>query len=379
MPVREASAVKQRILLVSIVRADTSISGLGFRFVGLWRYLRYNRPDTDVFLLTNKTLKDHALGDVVDENIFSFDDRGKHYLLKRLAVALWLLWLAVRLRVTSIHLVAGGADYIKILGPIFRLFAMKVCTTYATVSLDVTTKGDPKARRSLEAILENARNVDVLNPTHSLPAFSYKKFVSPCSFPWMLEGDKFPKDPEQTTRQDVIVFSGSLVPWKNPILAMDGFLYFLEKHNSEFPTSQLVMIGHGALEGQLRVMASAINARFGREAVFFGRPGSSLEYLRISKVFLSLQLPENYPSQSLMEAMLLCNHVVATDVGDTRLMVRPELGNRLVGVDVQSVGDSIACLLGGQPINLANRQLILKEHCVERFADYFLEMHQNLV
>lgn len=374
----ERACMQQRILFVSIVRADKSISGLGLRFVGLWRHLRENRPEVEVFLLTNNSLREASLGGLSDPNLFSFEDRGRFYVAKRLLVGLWLLWLCWRLRITSVHLTAGGADYVRLLSPVFRLLSMKVCTTFASASLDVTTGGDPKGRQVLESILRNARNLDVLNPTHTLPQFSYQKFVSPCSFPWALAGHKVPNLSDKPARERLIVFSGSFAPWKNPLLALEGFASFLAA-NPNSKDSRLVLIGKGPLEPQVRQLADEINSKFGRPAVFFGDPGSSIDYLSRSRIFLSLQFPDNYPSQSLMEAMLLGNHIVATDVGDTQMMVRPELNNRLVPVSASAVGQALEQLLAVETINTENRELILREHSVARFADYFLHMHQNLV
>lgn len=51
--------------------------------------------------------------------------------------------------------------------------------------------------------------------------------------------------------------------------------------------------------------------------------------LKLSKVFLSIQLKENYPSQALLEAMACKNAIVATDVGLTYKLVDNENGLRV--------------------------------------------------
>ncbi|PWS21862.1 hypothetical protein DKP78_21375, partial [Enterococcus faecium] len=52
-----------------------------------------------------------------------------------------------------------------------------------------------------------------------------------------------------------------------------------------------------------------------------------------SSIFVSLQRTENYPSQSLLEAMAARNAVVATRVGETAKLVRHQETGLLVTSD----------------------------------------------
>ena len=49
-------------------------------------------------------------------------------------------------------------------------------------------------------------------------------------------------------------------------------------------------------------------------------------YLMKSKIFISIQSDNNYPSQSLLEAMASENAIVASDVGETRRIVTDKEG-----------------------------------------------------
>ena len=53
---------------------------------------------------------------------------------------------------------------------------------------------------------------------------------------------------------------------------------------------------------------------------------NSEEILPNAEVFMSLQNINNYPSQSLLEAIACGCYIIASDEGDTRLLVKPEFG-----------------------------------------------------
>ncbi|MGA0584032.1 MAG: glycosyltransferase family 4 protein [Castellaniella sp.] len=93
-----------------------------------------------------------------------------------------------------------------------------------------------------------------------------------------------------------------------------------------------------------------------------------------TKIFLSLQEAENYPSQSLLEAMASGCAVIATDVGETRRLLddscsilidsRPECLAKAVE---SLMNDPVRC----RSLGLAARKRVLENHTLERFAEYF--------
>lgn len=93
-----------------------------------------------------------------------------------------------------------------------------------------------------------------------------------------------------------------------------------------------------------------------------------------TKVFLSLQEVENYPSQSLLEAMAAGCAIVATDVGLTQLLVDDSTGIR-VPRDPKLLREAIVGLLADPErcatLGEQGRTRIMKEFTLERFLDYF--------
>jgi len=102
-----------------------------------------------------------------------------------------------------------------------------------------------------------------------------------------------------------------------------------------------------------------------------------IEVLSRTKIFLSIQQTENYPSQSLLEAMACGCAIVATDVGETRRLLDescavliPPSSDHLVEAIMRLINDPGR----RQRLGLAARKRIFHEHTLERFSEYFEKM-----
>jgi glycosyltransferase involved in cell wall biosynthesis len=103
--------------------------------------------------------------------------------------------------------------------------------------------------------------------------------------------------------------------------------------------------------------------------------------MRRSKIFVSLQEIENYPSQALLEAMISGCAIIATDVGETRRLL-DETCAVLIPYDPAALAESITYLLKNpshrKKMAIAGQRRVLSEQTVERFADYFLKLVRSL-
>ena len=99
------------------------------------------------------------------------------------------------------------------------------------------------------------------------------------------------------------------------------------------------------------------------------------EVLAQTKIFLSLQKTNNYPSQSLLEAMASGCAIIATDVGETRRLL-DETRSILIPYDAVYLKSAIEKLMNDQALRLqlgkAARVHVTKTQTVERYAEYFL-------
>lgn len=95
-----------------------------------------------------------------------------------------------------------------------------------------------------------------------------------------------------------------------------------------------------------------------------------------AKVFLSIQKSNNYPSQSLIEAMASGCAVIATDVGETHKLVTPDRGwlipydaDKLTEAILHALQNPIQCEILGQRA----QSFVSKNFTVEKYSNYFID------
>jgi glycosyltransferase involved in cell wall biosynthesis len=95
-----------------------------------------------------------------------------------------------------------------------------------------------------------------------------------------------------------------------------------------------------------------------------------------TKVFLSLQRVNNYPSQSILEAIACGAAIIATDVGETRNFLDDDCAI-LINLDVDELILAIKKLLSDEELRLSlaenARKKVLGNHSIERYSNYFCE------
>lgn len=100
------------------------------------------------------------------------------------------------------------------------------------------------------------------------------------------------------------------------------------------------------------------------------------DILSKAKVFLSLQKVNNYPSQSLLEAVACGAAIIATDVGETRDFLDDDCAI-LINWDVGELISAIKKLLSNEELRLSlvenARKKVLEKHNIERYSIYFRE------
>ena len=107
--------------------------------------------------------------------------------------------------------------------------------------------------------------------------------------------------------------------------------------------------------------------------------GNPAQVLSKSVVFLSLQLHENYPSRSLLEAMSCANAVVATNVGYTYLLVDDGNGV-LVDQDPQNIARQVYKLLRSSSLgNKMNesRKRITSKYTKDKYLNNLFSMYKK--
>ncbi len=187
--------------------------------------------------------------------------------------------------------------------------------------------------------------------------------ITPCSF---TDYNKYsPSDKEK-----IVVFSGRLIKDKNPFLfvsAVNELVHkYCDKNSKEW---KYFIMGSGPLENELK---KYVNDNKLSDFIFF-RTGDTSKILKKSKIFVSLQQHENYPSQSLIEAIATKNIIIATDVGDTRKIVKEQY-SKLISIDRDSLVEALLDLFEKEEKMNKVAELALIElkatHNIEKFYDY---------
>lgn len=166
-----------------------------------------------------------------------------------------------------------------------------------------------------------------------------------------------------------VVFSGRLEHIKNPFLFLEAANVLIK--DEKFKGVTFYVMGTGSKYNRLQ---QYVNDQGFDNVVFTGMHSRPWQILQQSSVFVSLQANENYPSQSLIEAMACENGVVVTDVGDTRKLVTKDEGI-LVRADYQQVAKAIRSFLENkslrEQLGKAAREKVTTGHTLERFVEWF--------
>jgi len=222
-------------------------------------------------------------------------------------------------------------------------------------------------------VLKNADLIDCLSPQIAYDLknkFNVKtsKSISPNSF--IIYDNYKPEYP----KNNWVVFMARLSPKKNAELFLYSIKYFNENYKSN-KSVKFFIIGHGNQYHMLRDFATMNGIE---NVIFTGEIEKPYNILSKSKVFVSLQQDENYPSQAIMEAMACENAIVATNVGNTSLLTDSSTGV-LVSHNPKEIADAIFKLISLNEQELAQigklaRARVIKKHNINNYLQYFLSI-----
>jgi glycosyltransferase involved in cell wall biosynthesis len=100
-----------------------------------------------------------------------------------------------------------------------------------------------------------------------------------------------------------------------------------------------------------------------------------------AEVFCSLQALENYPSQALVEAIACGCYIIATDVGDTRVIVDDSFG-KLISANQQDLAEALLEYVFMDPKSKERivknaRSFAERNFSIDGVADHYLELMKN--
>jgi len=287
----------------------------------------------------------------------SFFSRKWHR-LKGIFVLLFLLRSA---KVQHVHIAANPGPF-----TFFYSLGSRWLPAYSFSMVD-SLKPAPHERSWLQRwiikrSIQCARTIDCLSPSIAesalriAPHSDKSIIVSPCSFTDLARV-------KVTEKRDIdFLFMARFTRGKGLEILTEA-IRILKKEG--LPSYEIHICGVGEIEFQI-------------PGVKIYYAADSFPIMARAKVFLSIQQYENYPSQSLIEAMASGCAIIATDVGETRRLLHPKCAV-LIPNDGQALADAMTLLAEDaakrKDLAKAAQLLILQSHTIERFADYFLSEH----
>ena len=188
--------------------------------------------------------------------------------------------------------------------------------------------------------------------------------ITPCSF------SDYSKCSIGDKKTFSVVFTGRLEERKNPFLFLDAVEILLNK----YPDIIFHIMGEGRLSEAVYNRCQRLNSK---NVIFHGFHKNPPEILSESSAFISIQETNNYPSQSILEAMACGNAVIASDVGDTRMFINENNGI-LISLDKNELVDAIEKLYLNREMCRGMGSFAYKyvreNHTIEKCADYYVKL-----
>lgn len=369
---------------VCLFRADKSTSGLALRIPALWKSLVEQGENVYIVInqsLYNKTLKDTPKS--ILRNAYIIPDSIGFKASCLIHAPPLLAYLLLIKNISKFHLSVGGAYFIDYLKKLSNIFSKNITihTSIGSKNLDMIVDGDKNSRyyKLHINLMKKSDKIDCLYSPEGFPQFKYKCIQSPGSFSWKYNTSYIQSLKLSSYKSNDIVFCGSLIPQKNYRLAIDSYKKLLtdsrfKKYNKNIP--DLIIIAP-TVPNELRYEIDKFN-KISVGKIIFEDYKNIDRALKEGYIFLSLQKYDNYPSQSLIEAMAFGCTIIATNTGETSRIVNEDFGNILISNDTDDLVKAIINLLN-QPNtpNLSNIDFILKNHTIESYSKYFLENFIN--
>lgn len=118
-------------------------------------------------------------------------------------------------------------------------------------------------------------------------------------------------DNDDITKQNLVVFAHRLIKRKNPMLAVEAFKILATK----YPQWCFCICGDGIME---KVVNQTVTAAGIPNLLYKGYVYDMDQLMKRSKIFVSLIEPDNYPSQSIFNAMANGNALIVSNTGSSK-------------------------------------------------------------
>lgn len=363
-----------------IFLTTNNVGGAELRFFGLWKYANTkNIYDFNFYLvgssllfeaLINKEKENYKLELRNSPNFFKYDLSGSYLNYK----SQFKLFLKNNIAEKDIlHFVDGH--------PLIKTDARQIFSITQSSLRNLNIKG--KISQFIGA--KYADVVDVLDPNifKLLKTLFFNKknkvYITTNSY---CDVDKFETLPFED-KKDWFVFLGRFEHLKQVDKLIDILPDIYNKIKGKFTNDlKFVFLGYGSMDDLLREKIK--KPSFKEIPILIQATLSPQDILKYSKFFFSLQLNNNYPSRSLIEAMCSGNIPICTDVGQTKWLAKPEFSfyvpEYFTFTDFEKVFNDMD-KISKQDLTKKGalaRQTVMNEHTIEKMFDYYFDKYKQL-
>ncbi len=372
------------------------IGGAEIRYANLYSYLKSNGADVRLFINKSRfgLLKESGILDGNDANIEITEYFGDStvpadniktpqnetkikknpFFLRRLisSVSLHMKFLAVFFKIlkwqrkNKINLIMAVFQGVFAITPYYYQKKVKTVISYNDSEHNLINNRGLNWCLGYRLGLKKADAVDILSNDllNDLKLAGYgaemRAHVSPCSF---IDYERFRPAAE---KENIVIFCGRLIMYKNPLLFVEAVGMLKE----ELPDYYYYMIGKGPMYTEISESIKKLGLENSITVKYDPHPE---KYLSRSKIFVSLQETNNYPSQSLLEAIACGNAVIATDVGETRRILDGEKGI-LIKKDAVELKNAVLKLAKNENERKDKARnaydFILSNHNIQKYSAY---------
>lgn len=342
------------------------------------RYARITRhladKGYDVHLILNATLArglvESGVIELAGKCIHVIDDQGKTGVLSALRFGISAIRQIGSLSPDVIHLPLIQKSLIPFYIWLYTQREPRVVCSVALANLSQNGEAPLSTLVTAKLMWARASAIDSLYAGFTQTygrTYKLKTYVSPGSF------TDTKRYAATGLKQKSIVFAGRLSEPKNPLLLVEALDILVKTRPGALDSWQVFILGEGPLKPAI-VKRISTNSVLSQHVIIEGVP-STEPFLSRSMIFVSLQRFENYPSQSLLEAMACENAVIATDVGETRRLVDDQVGI-LVSPSAADLAEALYSLISDEQrlslLGSAARLRICQNHGINSYASYIL-------
>jgi glycosyltransferase involved in cell wall biosynthesis len=354
----------------AIVLVSPNIGGVEIRIARLFR--AFYDQDPLVYLVTHQLLlrKLQEAGVLLEKHsdrillLDSHKQAGLNgFFGRKLIYARWMLrslLLAWQYNFKAVYLACNG---ITVAAPLLVYPGVRSVIAYTIPHLRASGITWPN-RMMLILWLNLCHRVDALNPVNDLGRIVLKKskvVISPGSF---TDPKRFVPDEH---KWPWIVWAGHLEPHKQPLLFVDSVAAARKQLDDKAIGWEFHILGGGNMLPEVQQRIADLQQE--KHIQVWGYVHDVASFFAKSVICVSTQRDTNYPSQVLLEAMSCENAVIATDVGDTRLLVDEE--NAILVNNSEDLTRALITLMTDEELRLRlgqqGRAKVARSHTVEKF------------